>query len=79
MLEAGRQLIDTASSDTSLKDMSLKFGDDWSDRPDESTSVMVGDRGVDMSAAARFGVVGFLCDPDTGISSVMDRILGDSY
>tara|TARA_B110000014_G_scaffold255557_1_gene237556 strand:- start:3135 stop:3497 length:363 start_codon:yes stop_codon:yes gene_type:complete len=79
MLEAGRQLIDAASSDTSMKGLDLKFGDDWINRPDESASVMVGDRGVDMSAAARFGVVGILCDPNAGISGVIDSILGDSY
>ena len=79
MLEAGRQLIDAASSDTSMKGLDLKFGDDWTNRPDESTSVMVGDRGVDMSAAARFGVDGILCDSNTGISGVIDSILGDSY
>ncbi len=45
----------------------------------ESASVMVGDRGVDMSAATRFGVVGILCNSDTGISGVIDSILGDSY
>ena len=78
MLEAGRQLIDAASSDTPMKGLDLKFGDDWINRPDESASVMVGDRGVDMSAAARFGVVGILCDPNAGISGVIDSILGDS-
>ena len=79
MLEAGRQLIDAASSDTSMKGLDLKFGDDWINRPDESASVMVGDRGVDMSAAARFGVVGILCDSNAGISGVIDSILGGSY
>ena len=79
MLEAGRQLIDAASSDTLMRELDLKFGDDWIDRPDESASVMVGDRGVDMSAATRFGVVGILCDSDTGISGVIDSILEDSY
>ena len=79
MLEAGRQLIDAASSDTLMRELDLKFGDDWTDTPDESASVMVGDRGVDMSAATRFGVVGILCDSDTGISGVIDSILGDSY
>ena len=79
MLEAGRQLIDAASSDISMRELDLKFGDDWTDRPDESASVMVGDRGVDMSAATRFGVVGILCNSDTGISGVIDSILGDSY
>ena len=50
---------------------------DWLDRPDESTSFMVGDRGVDMAAAEQFGVRGIRCDPDVGISGVVDSILGD--
>ena len=78
MLEAGRQLMDAASSNPNLEDLELKFGDDWIGRPDESDSVMVGDRGVDMSAAARYGVRGLLCDGDAGLASVMNSILGDS-
>ena len=78
MLEAGRQLMDAASSDPTLEGLKLKFGDDWIGRPDESNSVMVGDRGVDMSAAARYGVRGLLCDGDAGLASVVDSILGDS-
>ena len=79
MLEAGRQLIDAASVESSMRGLALKFGDDWINRPDESTSVMVGDRGVDMSAAARFGVDGILCDPNKGLAEVIGSILGGSY
>ena len=79
MLEAGRQLIDAVSAESSMRGLVLKFGDDWVNRPDESTSVMVGDRGVDMSAAARFGVDGILCNPDKGLAEVIGSILGGSY
>ena len=78
MLEAGRQMIDAASTEPSMRALNLKFGDDWINRPDESHSVMVGDRGVDMSAAARFGVDGILCDSDKGLAEVIGSILGDS-
>jgi len=78
MLEAGRQMIDAASTEPSMRGLNLKFGDDWINRPDESHSVMVGDRGVDMSAAARFGVDGIRCDSDKGLAEVIGSILGDS-
>jgi len=78
MLEAGRQLIDAASTDPSMEGLQLKYGDEWVDRPDESTSVMVGDRGVDMSAATRFGVRGVLCHGRDGIAGVIGSILEGS-
>ena len=78
MLEAGRQLLDAASSNPSMDGQTIQFGDEWPSRPDESTSVMVGARGVDMSAAVRFGVRGVLCDSDRGISEVIGEILGGS-
>ncbi len=78
MLEAGRQLIDAASTDPSMEGLELKYGDEWVDRPDESTSVMVGDRGVDMSAATRFGVRGVLCHGRDGIAGVISSILEGS-
>jgi histidinol phosphatase-like enzyme len=55
MLEAGRQIIDASESNSRIN---LQFDIDWKDRPDESCSVMVGDRGVDMEAATNFGVRG---------------------
>ncbi len=76
MLEAGRQLLDAAADGTDFDALRLKFDDEWSNRPDESTSVMVGDRGVDMAAAHTFGVTGLRCDPDIGLSGVVDSILG---
>ena len=70
--------MDAASSDPTLDGLKLKFGDDWVGRPDESNSVMVGDRGVDMSAAARYGVRGLVCDGDAGMARVVDSQWGDS-
>ena len=76
MLEAGRQLLDAAADGIDFEILRLMFDDDWQDRPDESTSFMVGDRGVDMAAALAFGVTGIRCDPDIGLSGVVDSILG---
>ena len=66
MLESGRQLLDAAAEGIDFATLRLMFDDDWRDRPDESTSFMVGDRGVDMAAALAFGVTGIRCDPDIG-------------
>ena len=76
MLEAGRQLMDAASSNADFASIKLRYDAEWVERPDESTSFMVGDRGVDMAAAENFGVRGIRCDPDIGISGVVDSILG---
>jgi len=75
MLEAGRQLIDRASVDPSLSDLELSYGDDWTDRPDDSSSFMVGDRQVDIIAATRFGIKSYLCNPEVGLSGVMGEIV----
>ena len=74
MLEAGRQIISASENNITPN---LKFDVDWENRPDESTSVMVGDRNVDMAAALNFGVRGFQCDPDVGLPDVLAKILGD--
>ena len=74
MLEAGRQIIDNAHRFPGEHNV-LSFGDDWVDRPSESGSILVGDRESDISAAERFGVKGILCDSESGISGVFDRIL----
>ena len=74
MLEAGRQLIDAASRGIS-NTIEISYGQDWLDRADESKSVMVGDRDVDMAAASEFGVRGLRCDPNLGLSHVVDLIL----
>ena len=76
MLEAGRQIIDAAESQIVLLEGDIKFGEDWKSRPSESTSVMVGDRNVDMEAAKSHGVMSFKCHPDKGLSEVISNILG---
>jgi len=76
MLEAGRQLIDTAHVNPGSKP-SLFFGHEWQDRPDESGSVLVGDRSSDLCAAEAHGVRGVRCDPSIGLSGVIETILGD--
>ncbi len=76
MLEAGRQLIEAAERNLQFENFSILYDRDWTDRPDESNSVMVGDRGVDMGAASEFGVLGLRCDSNLGISDVIETILG---
>jgi histidinol phosphatase-like enzyme len=73
MLEAGRQILDAAENSTQPN---LLFDEKWMDRPDESNSIMVGDREVDMIAASRYGVKGFRCNSQVGISEVIEIILG---
>jgi len=75
-LESGRQLIEAASSNADFTSLNLQFDTEWAERPDESTSFMVGDRGVDMAAAENFGVRGIRCDPEIGIAGVVESILG---
>ncbi len=76
MLEAGRQLLDSANSNTESEPRIL-YDREWLDRPDESTSVLVGDRQADMGAAESHGVRGIRCDSSLGLASVVDSILGD--
>ena len=75
MLEAGRQLIDKASVDPNLSDLELFYGDDWTDRPLDPSSFMVGDRQVDIMAANRYGIKSYLCNPEVGLSGVMEEII----
>ena len=74
MLEAGRQIISASEKNI---DINLRFDNDWNDAHDESKSVMVGDRDVDMRAAFNFGVKGIRCNPEIGIYDVISEILGD--
>ncbi len=76
MLEAGRQLLDSAHSNPG-SEPEILYGHEWLDRPDESTSVLVGDRSTDMGAAESYGVMGIKCDSSLGLASVVDAILGD--
>ena len=74
MLEAGRQLIENAHRFPGEHNV-LSYGEEWVDRPSESTSFLIGDRESDILAAERFGVKGILCDPDSGISGVIHRVI----
>ena len=74
MLEAARQIISASEKNIEIK---LRFDNDWQDRYDESKSIMVGDRDVDMGAAFNFGVKGIRCNPEIGIYDVISEILGD--
>ena len=74
MLEAGRQLIDAAHKLPGRK-IEVTFGNNWKNRPDESGSVMVGDRNSDMDAARAHGVKGLQCSPEQGSSGGMVRHL----
>ncbi|MEE2650361.1 MAG: HAD-IIIA family hydrolase [Candidatus Thermoplasmatota archaeon] len=76
MLEAGRQLLDSANSNPG-SEVGILYGSEWLNRPDESTSVLVGDRNADMGAAASHGVRGIRCDSSLGLASVVEIILGD--
>ena len=75
MLEAGRQIIDAAESSILLSEGDIKFGEEWKNRPSENSSIMVGDRIVDMEAAKAHGTRSFRCNPDVGISDVISEIL----
>lgn len=77
MLEAARQLIENAHY-LPGKPIQISFGDDWSDRPSESNSILVGDRESDIIAAKRFGVKGILCDSESGLSSVIEDIVSSN-
>ena len=73
MLEAGRQILQKGSTN-SEKEFSLFFGHNWINEFDESKSVMVGDREVDMEAARKFGVRGIKCSPEEGLPGVINQI-----
>ena len=75
MLEAARQLIEHAESSKDWSALSMKFADEWAERPSESGSVMVGDRFSDMAAADTFGVQSLLCPAEIGISAVINDII----
>ena len=75
MLEAARQLIDHAESTKAWSELSMRFADDWVERPSEAESVMVGDRISDMAAAKAFGVRSLLCPAETGLTAVINEII----
>ena len=75
MLEAARQLIDHAESTKEWSELSMRFADDWVERPSEADSVMVGDRITDMATAKAFGVRSLLCPAELGLSDVINDII----
>ncbi|DAC27879.1 MAG TPA: HAD-IIIA family hydrolase [Candidatus Thalassarchaeaceae archaeon] len=76
MLEAGRQLIEAAESGLLLDDESFIDAEAYASSDfDETSSVMVGDRSVDMEAADAFGVRGIQVDGALGVASAIDSIL----
>ena len=74
MLEAGRQLIDNSEFNFD-QPTSISYGKNWINRPSEKGSILVGDRESDILAAETFGVKGIKCNPETGISGVIDKII----
>jgi|TARA_B110000967_G_C18898683_1_gene572805 histidinol-phosphate phosphatase family protein len=76
MLEAGRQIIDHAHREDSSK-LKIYYDNAWTNRPDESESIMIGDRNVDYLAAQSYGVNFLKCDPNIGIYDVISSVLGD--
>ena len=74
MLEAGRQIL----SNSYKENIDILYGKNWINRPDESESVMVGDRDVDRLAAENYGVKFFRCNPHVGLYDVIESILGEN-
>ena len=74
MLEAGRQLIENSEFNFD-QPTSISYGKNWINRPSEKGSILVGDRESDILAAETFGVKGIRCNPETGISGVIDKII----
>ena len=74
MLEAGRQLIENSHINPDRL-ASISYGKNWINRPSEKGSILVGDRESDILAAETFGVKGIKCNPETGISGVIDKII----
>ncbi len=76
MLEAGRQLVEAAERGQQLDDESFMDAEAYTSSDfDEASSVMVGDRSVDMEAASAFGVRGIQVDGALGVVDAMDSIL----
>ena len=74
MLEAGRQLIENSQLNPE-QPISISYGKNWTNRPSEKGSILVGDRESDILAAETFGVRAIQCDPETGIAGVIDMII----
>ena len=74
MLQAGRQIIEAAHNEFKLNETNFTYAEQYNSF-DESNSVMVGDRVVDMEAASNHAVHGILVDGKIGILDAIDEIL----
>ena len=74
MLQAGRQILEAAHNGIQLDNSNFKYNHEYSSY-DESSSVMVGDRDVDMEAASNHSVHGILVDGNIGILDAIDEIM----
>jgi len=74
MLQAGRQILEANNNGILLNQSNFRYNDAYIPF-DESTSVMVGDRGVDMEAARNHSVNGILVNGDVGILDAIEEIL----
>ena len=74
MLQAGRQIIEAANNEFKLNEGNFTYAEHYNSF-DESNSVMIGDRVVDMEAASNHAVHGILVDGKIGILDAIDEIL----
>ena len=74
MLQAGRQIIEAAHNNLILNDSNFTYAEHYQ-AFDESNSVMVGDRLVDMEAASNHSVHGIHVNGKIGILDAIDEIL----
>ena len=74
MLQAGRQIIEAAHNNLILNDSNFTYAEHYN-AFDESNSVMVGDRMVDMEAASNHSVHGIHVNGQIGILDAIDEIL----
>ena len=74
MLQAGRQILEAAHCNLSLMESNFYYADEYKGY-DESESVMVGDRPVDMEAATNHSVRGILVNGKIGLLDAINEIL----
>lgn len=74
MLQAGRQILEAAHNNLILNESNFNYAEQYN-AFDESQSVMVGDRMVDMEAASNHSVHGIHVNGKIGILDAIDEIL----
>ena len=74
MLQAGRQILEAAHNKLILNEANFNYAEQYN-AFDESQSVMVGDRMVDMEAASNHSVHGIHVNGKIGILDAIDEIL----